>query len=74
MPQVITNPTIKGKIMLEEEATNELAANLTTLAAGSLYFKGDKFVIAYNNAGTMTYITIPLDGSTTTWTHSTSAP
>jgi len=31
-------------------------------------------VIAYNNSGTVTFITIPLDGSTTTWTHSTGAP
>jgi hypothetical protein len=35
---------------------------------------GNKFVIACNNAGTETFIAIPLDGSTTTWTQTTTAP
>lgn len=49
----------------------------TQLVAGnhfSLYRKNDKLVIAYNNAGTITYLTIPLDAATTTWTQSTTAP
>lgn len=33
-----------------------------------------KYVIAYDNAGTITYLSIPLDGVTTTWTHSTVVP
>lgn len=57
-----------------EATTNPAAADLTTLGAFAVYMKGDKFVIAYNNAGTMTYITIPMDGATTTWTHGTTAP
>jgi hypothetical protein len=49
----------------------------TQLSAGdqfAIYRKNDKLVIAYNNGGTITYLTIPLDGSTSTWTQSTSAP
>lgn len=53
---------------------NPGTSELTSLGAASIYVKGSKFVIAYNNAGTITYITIPLDGSTATWTHSTTAP
>jgi hypothetical protein len=53
---------------------NPGTSELTSLGAASLYVKGNKFVIAYNNAGVITYITIPLDGATTTWTQSTSAP
>ena len=57
----------------------ELTANPTTaeLTAGdqiAIYVKADKLVIAYNQGGTIKYISIPLDGSTTTWTNSTSAP
>lgn len=43
-------------------------------AAVALYTKNDKLVFAFNNGGTMTYIAIPLDGSTTTWTQGTTAP
>jgi hypothetical protein len=57
----------------------ELTANPTTteLSSGdqaAIYVKGDKLVIAYNQGGVIKYITIPLDGSTTTWTNSTTAP
>jgi hypothetical protein len=62
-----------------EASADPSAADLTiagsnTLDAAATYVKNNKFVIAYNNAGTVTFISIPLDGSTTTWTHSTSAP
>jgi hypothetical protein len=57
----------------------ELSANPTTteLTAGdhaALYVKNDKFVIAYNQGGTIKYIVFTLDGSTTTFTNSTTAP
>jgi hypothetical protein len=39
-----------------------------------MYRKNNKLVFAYNNAGTLTYLAIPLDGTTTTFTHSTTAP
>lgn len=67
-----------GALVLNETALNSTATELTS---GSnvkdrlgCYMKADKLVFAYNNAGTVTYLSIPLDGSTTTWTHSTSAP
>ena len=66
--------TADGWQIATEATANPTTANLATLSQFATYMKADKFVIAYNNGGTMTYITIPLDGSTTTWTHSTSAP
>jgi len=62
------------------ETTSDPSASELSVAGGNaldvaaVYVKSNKLVIAYNNSGTVTYITIPLDGSTTTWTHSTSAP
>jgi hypothetical protein len=63
-----------GWMILPELAADPTTAELTSLAAMSIYMKNDKLVIAYNNAGTITYIKIPMDGSTTTWTHNTTAP
>jgi hypothetical protein len=61
-----------------EVAANPSAADLTSGANAKdrlqVYMKADKLVFAYNNAGTVTYITLDLDGSDTTWTHGTSAP
>jgi hypothetical protein len=64
---------------LVETGTDPSAAQLTVAGSNAkdtlgVYMKNDKLVFAYNNAGTVTYITIPLDGSTTTFTHSTTAP
>lgn len=58
----------------EANSGNPTTSDLDSLDSMSIYMKNDKFVIAYNNGGTITYITIPMDGSTTTWTHSTTAP
>ena len=44
---------------------------MTANAAMSVYTTNNKFVIAYNNGGTVTYLSVPLNGSSTTWTHST---
>lgn len=63
-----------GHMRLPELGTDPGTGDLTSLAHLAVYMKNDKFVIAYNNGGTMTYIKIPLDGSTTTWTHNTTAP
>lgn len=56
----------------------EVAADLTTTIVATtdfaIYRKNSKFVIAYNNGGTMTYATLALDGSATAWTNSTTAP
>ncbi len=68
----------KGHLIASEVTTNPVPADLTSGANAkdkvSIYMKADKLVIAYNDAGTVTYLTIPLDGATTTWTHGTSAP
>lgn len=61
-------------LLLPEATSNPSAGQLTSLGAFACYMKSDKFVIAYNNGGTVTYISIPMDGATTTWTHSTTAP
>lgn len=63
-----------GHLRLTEISTDPGTGDLSSLAAVGLYTKNDKFVIAYNNGGTITYITIPLDGSTATWTHNTTTP
>ncbi len=60
---------------IQKEATAD--PGTARLSAGdhfAIYRKNDKLVVAYNNAGTITYLTIPLDGATTTWTQSTTAP
>lgn len=63
-----------GWIIQDEQDTNPTTTELDADDSVAIYNKADKFVIAYNNGGTMTYISIPLDGSTTTWTHNTTAP
>jgi hypothetical protein len=57
-----------------EATVDPAVADLVTLAGMAVYMKNDKFVIAYNRAGTMTFITIPMDGATVAWTHGTTAP
>lgn len=57
-----------------EATTDPTSSQLSAGDQFAIYKKNDKFVIAYNNAGTITYLTIPLDGATTTWTQSTTAP
>lgn len=68
----------KGYMVYPELGANPSASELTSGSNAkdrfSMYMRNDKLVFAYNNAGTVTYITIPMDGSTTTWTHSTSTP
>lgn len=66
--------TIEGWQIATEATANPAVANLATLSQFAIYMKANKFVIAYNNGGTMTYITLDMDGSDTTWTHGTSAP
>lgn len=61
-------------LVLDEAGANPTTTALDQDDSVGVYTKADKFVVAYNDGGTMTYISIPLDGSTTTWTHSTSAP
>lgn len=61
-----------------ETATDPTAAQLTSGSNAKdrlgFYMKNDKIVFAYNNGGTVTYVTLALDGSATTWVHNTTAP
>lgn len=66
--------TAAGHLVLAELAANPGTSDLAADAAIAVYTKADKLVFAYNNGGTVTYITLDLDGSDTTWAHSTSAP
>ncbi len=53
------------------------SANPTVLGSGvgvRQYVKGGNLVFQYNDSGTTRYLYIPLTGTGTTWTHTTSAP
>lgn len=63
-----------GHFGLYEVSFNPSTADLAANAAVAIYNKSDTFVIAYNNAGVITYLKILLNGSATTWTHNTTAP
>lgn len=70
-----TQATTGGGWQVMDEADSDPGTgNLDSLDSFSVYMKNDKFVIAYNNAGTITYIRISMDGSATTWVHNTTAP
>jgi hypothetical protein len=65
-------------LTIAEQSSDIAAADVTSGANAkdrvAYYMKNDKLVFAYNAAGTVTYLSIPLDGSSTTWTHSSVAP
>jgi hypothetical protein len=55
----------------------ELTATPSNPTSGSecrFYMKADKFVIQYNDAGTVRYKYLDLTGTSATWTHTTTAP
>lgn len=64
----------RGQLRLEEIASDPTTTDLASLSQFTIGMKNNKFVISYNNGGTITYISIPMDGSTTTWTHNTTSP
>lgn len=64
----------QGALVQAERTTDPTTANLAANAAVAMYNKNNKLVFAFNNAGTMTYVSIALDGAATTWTQSTTAP
>ena len=66
--------TVEGWQLATEATTDPAVANLPTLSAFAVYMKSNKFVIAYNNGGTMTYIKIAMDGSATAIVHNTTPP
>ncbi|HMG44912.1 MAG TPA: hypothetical protein VK611_26495 [Acidimicrobiales bacterium] len=56
---------------------HEMGATPANPSAGDeavVYVKGDKLVVAFNDAGTMRYRSMPLIGTSVTWTHTTTAP
>jgi hypothetical protein len=68
-----------GRLVMTELSSNPAAADVTSGSNAkdkvAMYMKADKLVFAYNDgAGTVNYLSIALDGSTTTWTNSSSAP
>lgn len=68
-----------GKHFIAEQTADPSAANLSIAGSNAqdvaaIYTKNDKLVIAYNRSGTVTYLTIPLDAATATWTQGTTAP
>ena len=79
-----TTPANARDIMLRrtfaaETTTDPSAADLTIAGSNAqdvaaIYVKNDKLVVAYNRSGTVNYLTIPLDGATTIFTQSTTAP
>ena len=66
--------TATGHLILTELTANPTTDDLAADAALAIYTKADKLVFAYNNGGTLTFITLDLDGSDTSLTHGTSAP
>ena len=63
-----------GWQIMDEADSNPTTTELDASDSVAIYNKADKLVFAYNLGGVMNYLTIPLDGSTTTWTNSTAAP
>ena len=63
-----------GWIIGDEQDTNPTTTELDANDSVAYYTKANKLCFAYNNAGTITYLSVPLDGSSVTWTHSTTAP
>lgn len=63
-----------GWLVGQEFASDPGTSVLTAGADFAMYRKNDKLVFAHNVAGTINYLSIPLDGSTTTWTQNTTAP
>lgn len=61
-------------LIAKQASANPTTSNLTAGDHFSIYRKANKLIFAYNNSGTMNYLSIPLDGSTTSWTNSTTAP
>jgi hypothetical protein len=62
-----------GGLELAQDTAN---STTTTLPASSSawYVKSNNLCFAYNDAGTMRFLFIPLTGTGTTWTHDTTGP
>jgi hypothetical protein len=63
-----------GWILQDEQDSDPTTTELDASDSIAIYNKSNKLVVAYNLAGTINYLTIPLDGATTTFTQGTVAP
>ncbi len=54
--------------------TSNTPANPTADVAGRIYFRGNKIVLQWNDAGTTRYKYLDMTGTGVTWVHSTTAP
>lgn len=61
-----------GSITIEEESSTP--SNPTSGTHSRIYMKADKLIIQFNDGGTVRYKYLDLTGTTTTWTHTTTAP
>lgn len=61
-----------GSIQFAEQASTPTSP--TSGSEMNVYMKADKFVIQYNDGGTVRYKYLLLSGTGTTWTHTTTAP
>ncbi|HUI94034.1 MAG TPA: hypothetical protein VLX68_17480 [Chitinivibrionales bacterium] len=70
-----TNPGSKldvaGALTLEPTNT---PANPASSAEGRIYIRNNKLIIQYNDAGTIRYKYLALNGTGVTWVHTTTAP
>lgn len=64
----------KPVLVFDEADADPGTGDLDDADSFALYRKGDKLVIAHNVGGTINYLTIPLDGSSTAWSQGTTAP
>jgi hypothetical protein len=66
------NLEIANSATVASETTDVSA--LLAASEGVVYFKGGKYVVAYNDAGVLKYRYIDLTSTNATWTYTTSAP
>ena len=64
----------KGHFHLSENSTLPVTSDLSADAEFAMGVCNDKLYITYNNGGTVKYLHIPLDDSSTTWTHGADTP
>lgn len=63
-----------GWAVLNEADASPVAGDLADGDEVAVYFKAGKLAFAQNVAGTVNFLHIPIDGSTTTWTADTTGP
>lgn len=63
-----------GWQIMDEADSNPTTTEIDASDSFAMYTKANLLVFAYNLGGTMNYLTIPLDGSSTAWTNGTGAP